>query len=345
MTESNDPLDQLRAANPVPAPLPSSALPTSGQRADALFKEITMTDPTIANPAVTNREFGPAPTKDQIAPRRGKAPRSKTGRRFALTGVAAATAAAVGFSVVALAPGSTTEAEAAMISAAQGTEAARAGTAIITVNADADGEQHEIVLTTAFDGSDLSATLDAADMGLELGGSPEVRIVDGSIFLSLGDGNWYSVDDPKIADLLSASGLPVNIRNDLSSGIVELVKTADNVEEVEPGHFRATVTVDDARRLAKDFPSLGLYTDQVTQFGADDLPAEVANQPLNIDLVLDDAGLIDVVTIGAAAVDPDSGEPATGSIRIDLNDLGTTQTIEAPANAQPMDLGSFLSGN
>lgn len=346
-------LAQLRAADPVPQPADPTrqgAAPSAAHAA-SLFEEITMSDPTLSDPTLTDpttnatsaddlRDFGPAPQRDELAPKR-------TGRRLAWTGVAAATAAVVGFGAVSLGPGSTSEVQAAMISAAENTEAARAGTAIITVSSDLGDRApmganlDELVLTTAFDGSDLMASLDTADLGMPIGGSPEVRIVDGVIYLSLGDSTWYSVEDARIVDLLTTAGLPVDIRNDLSQGIVELVKSAENVEEIEPGHFRATVTVEEARRLAEDFPSLGLYTDRALT-ETDELPAEIAEQPLEIDLVLDSEGLIDVVTIGATLDDPDSTESLRGSIRIDMNDLGTAQAIEAPADAEPIDLGSFL---
>ncbi|MEZ5377340.1 MAG: hypothetical protein R2733_12615 [Acidimicrobiales bacterium] len=328
MTDANDPiLAALRDANPVPDPRR-----LAGESTDALFQEITMTTSTDAANA---RDFGPAPTKDEIAPRRARRKRG-----VALTGAAAATAAAVGFGVVAFGPGSVPEAHAAMISAAENTDAARSGTAVITVTTDAEGG-HEFVLTTAFDGSDLSASVSGDDLASEIGGTPELRVVGGTIYVSDGD-QWYSIDDPRIADFLSAAGMPVDVRNTLSDGIVELVKSASNVEQLDARHYRATVTVGEAQRLAADFPSLGVFTDRI---GSEQLPADVADQPLDIDLVLDDNGLIDVVTIDADAVDPSTGEAMSGSISIDLNDLGITQTIEAPADAQPMDMGRMLGGN
>lgn len=345
-------LGRLRSVNPIPEPADPTTRSTtpSVTHAATLFEEITMSDPSLSDPSLSDpnqsdptvRDFGPAPQRDELAPKR-------TRKRMAWSGVAAATAAVVGFGVVSLGPGSTTEVQAAMVSAAESTEAARSGTAIITVSSDLGDrapmgvDLDELVLTTSFDGSDLQASLDAADLGLPIGGSPEVRIVDGIIYLSLGDGSWYSVEDARIVDLLTTAGLPVDIRNDLSQGIVELVKSAENVEELEPGHFRATVTVEEARRLAEDFPSLGLYTDRAT--ANDDTPDEIADQPLDIDLVLDAEGLIDVVTIGASLTDPDSAETVDGSIQIDLNDLGTTQVIEAPTNAEPIDIASFLSND
>ncbi len=345
-TDHPDPLDALRAANPSPADNPVTGLPLDRAR---LFQEITMSpadptastspEPTAPEPA---RSFGPAPTRDELEPRR----RVRTGRRFALTGVAAATAVAVGFGVVALVPGSTSAAEAAVVKAAQATEASDAGTAVITVDLEgldgrADGfSPGSLVLSTAFDGSDLSARLDGDQAGsFGFGGAPEVRVVDGVIYLDIGDGTWYSVDDPNLATLLSTVGLPVDIRSDLSSGIVELVTSADDVQDLGSGRYRATVTVEEARRLADAYPSLGLYTDRM-------LPAEVAQQPLQIELVLDGSGLIDVVTIGTALTDPDDPSiTATGSITIDFNDLGVDQDIVAPLGAEPLDLGSMLGGN
>ncbi len=337
-------LAALRDANPIPhVPL------ASGIQAETLFQEITMSAPssadlpsarlpseTLSSETAATRDFGPAPSKDEFAPR-GSAKK----RRFALTGVAAATAAAVGFGAVAIAPGSMPEAQAAMIAAAENTEAARAGTAIVTVTTDDGSGQQAFVLTTAFDGSDLRATISGDEMMSGFGDTPEVRVVDGTIYVSLGT-DWFAIDDPKIADLLATSGLPVDVRNSVSNGIVELVKSASNVEEIAVGHFRATVTVEEAQRLAADLPSLALFTDA---FGGEELPADVANQPLDIDLILDAAGMIDVVTIDTDAIDPTTGQAMNGSISIDLNDLGTAQTIEAPADAQPMDMGSLLGGN
>ncbi len=334
MTDSPDAdpvLEALANANPIPDP---NDLPASAVRADALFEEITMTShPTDPS---TIRDFGPAPSKDEFAPRRARK------RGFAITGVAAATAAAVGIGVVALGPGSVPEAHAAMISAAEDTEAARAGTAIITVIADDGSGEQQLLLTTAFDGSDLTATISGDDLPSPLGATPEVRVVDGTIYLSLGDG-WFAIDDPAIADLLTTTGLPVDVRDSLSNGIVELVKSASNVEQLDSTHFRATVTLEEARALAADLPSLALFTDRA--LGAGDLPADVAEQPFDIDLVLDADGLIDVVTIGTNAVDPESGETVNGSVSIDLNDLGSAQTIEAPADAQPLDITSLLGGD
>ncbi len=313
-----------------------------------------MSDPTSPSEIRTqtfgapeSRGFGPAPTKDELTPRRHRT------RRFALTGAAAATAAVVGFGAVALAPGSSTPAQAAMVSAAEDTEAVRTGTAIVTVDTSVDERLDELVLVTVFDGSDLSATLETGSLGFDFGGDPEVRLVDGVIYLSIADGEWFSVEDPRITDLVATSGLPVDIRNDLSRGIVELVKTASDVEELEPGHFTATVSVDEIRRIAENYPTLGLYSDRVLNDSAinekvlddSDLPADIGEHRVAIDLVLDEAGLIDVVTIGTSAIDPDTAETVDGSIRIDLNDLGTPQTIEAPADATPMDLAAMLGSD
>ncbi len=335
---ADDPLfDALRAANPVPTP------PLPSADADQLLQEILMSDPT----SPSQRDFGPAPTKDELTPRRNRT------RRFALTGAAAATAAVVGFGAVALAPGSSTPAQAAMVSAAEDTEAVRSGTAIVTVDTSVDERLDDLVLVTAFDGSDLSATLETGSLGVDFGGDPEVRLVDGVIYLSIVDGQWFSVEDPRITDLVAASGLPVDIRNDLSRAIVELVESASDVEELESGHFTATVSVDEIRRIAENYPTLGLYSDSVLNdnvlndsvLNEKELDADVGEHRVAIDLVLDDAGLIDVVTIGTSAVDPDTDEAIDGSIRIDLNDLGTPQTIDAPADATPMDLAALLGSD
>ncbi len=351
--DSPDPLDVLRAANPSPANLPLAEFTLDRSR---LLQEITMSDPTQSDPTQSDptqsesltssdaglRSFGPAPSKDELMPRRT----ARSGRRFAITGVAAASAVAVGFGVVALGPGSTTSAEAAVVKAAQATEASDSGTATITIGVDGldaslDGAPDgSFVLSTAFDGTDLSARLDGDQAGnFGFGGAPEVRVVDGVIYLNIGDGSWYSVDDPNIATMLSTVGLPIDIRSDLSSGIVELVTSADNVEDLGDSRYRATVTVEEARRLADSYPSLGLYTDRM-------LPAEIAQQPLEIELVLDGNGLIDVVTIGATLTDPDDpSASAGGSITIDFNDLGIDQDIVAPEGAETLDLGSLLNGD
>lgn len=326
----SDPIEALRAANPVPVDSAAGSTSTHDPRSapDALFQEIIMTDPSI------DRPFGPAPTRESLTTRhRG------VGRRVAIAGVAAATAAAIGVGAMALVPGNTTAAEAAMIGAAQQTEASDSGTAIVTIVADHSGEAMSFALTSRFDGDDLEVSLDADGsdaLGIPI--KPELRIVDGVIYVNVGAERWLSVDDPNIAALLSTFGMPVDIRNDLSSGIVDLVKEADDAEALGDDRFRATVTVGEARTLAGTYPSLGLYTDRA-------IPGAIDDEELVIDVTVDDAGLIDVITIGADATDPGTNERITGSITIDFEDMGVAQAIEAPADAEALDLGTFMSGD
>lgn len=328
--DMTDPIDRLRAANPV-SPNPDAA---HAPAARALFQEITMTDPTatIDPSGPTNDStaapspFSPPPTAEQMAA--SKAPR-KLPRRGAMTAAAAAAAAVIGVGAVSLIPGSLTPAAAAMLDAAQQTQAADSGTITVTLDVDGIDEAGQVSLITDYAGDDLSARLDGPD-AFGLGGdAPQIRIVDDVIYLNDG-GQWFSVADERVMSLLTTFGLPTDVRQTMSAGVVELIELADDAEENADGSFTATVTAEEVRLVAEGFPSFALFADEA-------LPEEVADQELQLDVVLDDNGLIDTVTLGADDLDEGDGSPVRADVTVDFDDLDAGAAIEAPADAEVID--------
>lgn len=328
--DMTDPIDRLRAANPV-SPTPDAA---QSPAARALFQEITMSDPTATidssastpEPQRASSPFSPPPTAEQMAA--AKAPR-KLPRRGALTAAAAAAAAVIGVGAVSLIPGSTTPAAAAMLDAAQQTQAADSGTITVTLDVDADDDSGQFSLITDYDGDDLAARL-AGSNEFGLGGeAPQLRVVDDVIYVNDG-GQWFSVSDDRVMSLLTTFGLPTDVRQTMSAGVVELIELADDAEENADGSFTATVTVEEVRLVAEGFPSFALFADEA-------LPEDVADQELQLDVVLDGNGLIDTVTLGADDLDEGDGTPVRADVTVDFDDLDAGAAIEAPADAEALD--------
>lgn len=320
-----DPIDHLRAANPVS---PSSDAAQS-PAARALFQEITMSDPnstTATAPQPAPSPFSPPPSAEEMAA--SKAPR-KLPRRGALTVAAAAAAAVIGVGAVSLIPGASTPAAAAMLDAAQQTQAADSGTITVTLDvADAD-ESGQLSLITDYDGDDLSARLDGSTEFGFGGEAPQLRVVDDVIYINDGD-QWFSVSDDRVMSLLTTFGLPTDVRQTMSAGVVELIELADDAVENADGSFSATVTAEDVQTVAEGFPSFALFTDEA-------LPDDVAGQEFALDVVLDDNGLIDTVTLGADDIDEGDGTPVEAGVTVDFDDLDAGSSIEAPADAEAID--------
>lgn len=328
MTDADD---RLRFANPIPPSAVSSPSVERSARADALFQEITMTDP---NASAAPSPFSPPPSRESIA--KANAPRRAP--RKILAGTAAAAAAViVGFGAVSLIPGSTTPAAAAMIDAAQQTQAADSGTITITLNVSDDvnaADSGEFTLTTNYSGDDLSARIDASnEAGLD-GETPQVRVVDNVLYIEEGS-TWYAVEDQRIMSLLGTFGLPTDVRQTMSAGVVELIELADNAVESADGSFTATVTAAEVKQVADGFPGFGLIANET-------LPADAAEHELELAVELDEDGLIDTVTLSGA--DADDTGAFHADVTIDFDDLDAGVIIEAPADAEVIDLDSFGDG-
>ncbi len=341
----NDPLDRLRAANPIPTSLTDAADRHSSIDKEVLFEEILAMpeQPTIiGQPAAERpaRDFGAPPTHEEVTNASGP----KRSRRW-IPGVAAAAAVGViGLGAVSLIPQTTTPAGAAMIQAAEQTESMESG--IVTVGfsvAEGDGMEGSadsgIVLTSQFDGDDFSARLveSSGDASSEQLVGLEVRLVDGTLFGSDGE-RWFEVSDPIIETLLTTNGLPVDVRDSMAAAVVDLAKVAEGVEEVEPGHFTGIITGEETASVVSKYPSLNFFATELT--GVD-----VEGEEIEFDLVLDETGAIDTVTLRDQDVeDPTSSEPTLNAIEIvvDFDDLGEPQAIEAPDGAIELDVGEFL---
>ncbi len=325
----NDPIDDLRAANPVSPSADAAQSPA----ARALFQEITMSNPnsstaTASQPAPS--PFSPPPSAQEMAA--SKAPR-KLPRRGALTAAAAAAAAVIGVGAVSLIPGATTPAAAAMLDAAQQTQAADSGTITVTLDVAGSDDDGRFSLITDYDGDDLAARLDgSAEFGIG-GVAPQLRVVDDVIYVNDGD-QWFSVSDERVMSLLTTFGLPTDVRQTMSAGVVELIELADDAVENADGSFSATVTVDEVRLIAEGFPSFALFADEA-------LPDDVAAQELSLDVVLDDSGLIDTVTLGADDLDEGDGTPVEAGVTVDFDDLDAGSSIDAPADAEAIDFSGF----
>ncbi len=319
----NDPIDRLRAANPVPETDPSTL------NHDRIFASVTGAD---AAPATNDRAlFSAPPTQESV--RAGSSRQPRRGRVVA--GVAAAfVVGAMGFGAVSLIP-SSTPAAAAMVQAAAATEAADTGTVTLGIELEDSSDTYGATLFSRFDGQDFSATLVEAS-GDDLGVLPvefEVRVIDGEIYVSDGD-MWVVVDDPNVMTALEATGFPLDIGT-ASAAVVDLVEAAESVEEVEPGHFRGTVTVGEIKAIAADHPSLEFFVPEL-------FDTELDDEMLEIDLITDQSGAVDLLTLNASPTAPDgSDEQVDATLVIDFEDLGTEQVIERPADAQPLDLTTF----
>lgn len=328
----NDPIDRLRAANPV-TPSDSSLVDR-----DEIFAAVTASEADSADeiprPMATEREalFSAPPSQESVKTELRRRPRSG---RILAGAAAAVVAGAVGFGAVSLIPSSSAPAAAAMAQVAQATEAADSGTVTVSIGLEDEAETFGVTLFSRFDGRDFSATLiDAA--GQELDGLPtdvEVRFIDGEVYVSDGE-RWIVVDDPNMMTALEASGFPLDVGS-ASAAVVDLVEAADGVVETEPGRFQGTVTVAEVKEVAADHPSLEFFVPEL-------FDTELDQEELEIDLVSDGSGAVDMVTISAVPeVEEAAGGEVEATLVIDFEDLGTEQIIERPADAEPLDLGSF----
>lgn len=334
----SDPLERLRAANPVPGSSNSAPAP------DAVFEDIIMT---------SNSPFGPppvrtAPSAPPTSPRRG--------RRFAIAGVAAAAVAAVGVTAPGWFGDDLSPAHAALVAAANSTAAMESGTAIVELSGFDD---HRLMLESGFHGEDLSIVVATDGHGLghrvtEFSRDLELRVVDRVVYLQLGEDQWISVDDARIAPLLSGTPLAVDVRSNLARSVTDLVRNAQDVEEPAPNHFVATVTVEELTSL--------LPLSEQFLAGSSGLSDAEATLAVRVELTLDAEGMIDVMTLshdlstsrGAAPSMPSredaTNNPATNHsapddhivvITIDFNDLGQGAPIPVPENATPFSASSL----
>ncbi len=362
----NDPIDNLRSANPVPTDQNSA----HSARAEALFQEITMTDPNTINPntidpntllpntAATTTSAAAAAASTSVAPQSAAAvssspftappsreamtrtnTRRRPSRKTKVGTAAAAAAAVIGFGTFSLIPGAVSPAAASMLSAAEQTQAADSGTVTVTLNVSEGSDAETVSLITNYSNDDLAARLEAGDFDLGPN-TPEIRIVDDVIYVSDGDA-WYSANDPRLVSLFGTLGLPTDVRQTMSAGVVELLERADDAVEVSDGVFEATVTVAEVQEVAEGFPGFGVVAGDA--FGDEDLPADVAEEVLSLDVVLDADGLIDTVTLGADDFDDSAaGSPSVdAAVTIDFDDLDAGVTIVAPENAEEVDLDGF----
>ncbi|MFV0526634.1 MAG: hypothetical protein ACK5RL_19295 [Acidimicrobiales bacterium] len=337
-----DPIELLARANPVP---PSTTGAAATPEARRRFQEIIMTTPTpdrstpdpIAEP-VNVPEPGFAPPT--IAALTASEQRRGRLRRWGVPATAAAAAAAVvAAGVAVILPGSTPAAAEAMVSAAQTTGSAESGSVVITANMASGGEAGNFEMVSHFDGDDLTMILEPGE-GLDPADEfdqVELRLVDGVAYFMDDTGAWYSVDDPAVTSVVSGLA-PIDVKDQVASGLIDIATNAENAEEVEPGHYTATTTMAELADLIPANPVLdgtsGLEANEVDR----ELPPELAGQQVNLDIRLDDTDQIDIVTFTGVDLTDEQGTPVSAEVVVDFQDLGVPQDIEAPASAQPVDL-------
>lgn len=323
-SRDTDPMAALRAANPVPPP---ATAPTTGP--DQVFDHLVASaSSTEADPG-----FAPPPSEGSVRARRSP----QWGRRLAWGGVAAAVLAVAGLGVSALIPQSLSPAQASVVQAAQATEAATSGTAVITLTAGSgrdNAETHTMVANVAYHQDDLAVVVTAPDAEE---GPLELRVVDGVVYFRIGGEEWQGIDDRRITSALATFGLPfADLQYELARGLVDLVRSADDVSEIGPGHYRATVTAAQALELVRRLPMPGLTGTDVLA----DLPAEAADHTFVVDATLDDAGRLDAVHISPILTE---SEPELSiSLSVELGDLAVGLPIAVPEGAVLLDLATLL---
>lgn len=317
-------LRRLADADPAQtSPLPGAASPEARQA----FATATSGTATTSTPGATG--FGPPPVGvDARRPHRWGA----------LAGVAAAGAVVAG-GVLALAPGGSTPALAAVQSAADTTASVDEGVMRTTVDlAGTDGAEQGSLsaeVLTRFDQGDLAVTVDLLESSHDAdelidGPEAEAVLVDGVAYArtTLDDEGWFGVEAPPF--VTSAVEDLANPRSILAVVDDLLDATEDGTVEVGGETLtRYVATVDLTEQTLRAAGAFGLAGGlDVTPTGTVDV------------VLLVDGDVLRVMTLSGTA-----GETSLPDAEVDFeitvafDDLGVDQDIVAPADVTVVELG------
>lgn len=314
-----DSLAQLRDANPVPLDPAARAHPA----AQALFEEITMgttiTDRTTPEDAAVERGVDDARTMSTGRQRRSR-------WTFA---AAAAAIAVVATGVVAIWPRDGQTAQAAVLAAAESTEAAESGRIIGSIEI---GDEERIDLDTRFDGEDVTTRFEVTGATAPVSEAlvTEFRTVDGELFFASGqaDGGlqWIVGGEDIFTDLDPILSVPGGTSIADADGLVDVISAAEGFEALGDGAYAATVTLDAIRSLESIPFGLALLA-------ADDaVPGDLV---LDLRTTIGDDGRLSRLSVEFDDPDAPAEAPFRSRIESSFIELDTPQSIEAPANAQP----------
>lgn len=345
MTDDNTPrsappdalLDALRAADPVdPGALPATDSPQARQvlaaamTADAPAEAAAdaPAEAEIAELAPTGTDGAPAVVRFVAPPvvnrRRSRAVPSPRGRLLAASAAAMAVIAA---GAVALWPGGTSPALAAVADTAS-VSSGRVTTTLSVAGSGTDTESGSATLEAVFDGSNVAVTVSdvssSSDPGMaDRADQLEGRIVDDSVYVKDGD-TWHSAPGGSLASTTAKKFLDPRAVLDTVKDLTDITDLGPaTIDGVETTHYRGVVDLG-GESVANWLATMDPSAEKVKAEGQ-----------ATVDLYVGSDGLLRHLDVTGNAQDPDSTDGATFTLTTVFSDLGANLDVEAPANAVP----------
>jgi len=328
-------LDALRAADPVdPATLPAGdsaqarqvlaaaftadALDTAAEPAAAEVVELAPTGTDGGPEAV---RFVPPPVVNRRRPRAVPSPRGR------LLAASAAAVAVIVAGTVALLPGGTSPALAAVAD----TASVSSGRVTTTLSVESNGSQAEsgsATLEAVFEGSDVAVTVSdvtsSSDPGVaDRASQLEGRIVDDSVYIRDGE-TWRSAPGGSLASTTAKKFLDPRAVLDTVKDLTDITDLGPaTIDGVETTHYRGVVDLG-GESVASWLASMDPSAEKVKAEGE-----------ATVDLYVGADGLLRHLDVKGNAQDPDSTDGATFTLTTVFSDLGADLDVEAPADAVP----------
>ncbi len=323
-------LDDLRAADPVdPASLPAADSALARQTLAAAYAAGSA-DPAEAGVdlAPTGTDGGPGAVRFVPPPvvnrRRPRAVPSPRGRLLAASAAAVAVVAA---GAVALWPGGTSPALAAVTDTAS-VSSGRVTTTLSVTSSGSEAESGSATLEAVFEGADLAVTVSdvlfsgdhgEADRASELEG----RIVDDTVYLNDGD-TWYSAPGGSLASATAKKFLDPRAVLDTVKDLTDITDLGPaTIDGVETTHYRGVVDLG-GESVANWLATMDPSAEKVQAEGE-----------ATVDLYVGGDGLLRHLDVTGNAQDPDSTDGATFTLTTVFSDLGANLEVEAPSDAVP----------
>ncbi|MDH4075500.1 MAG: hypothetical protein OEW29_06135 [Acidimicrobiia bacterium] len=339
-------LDALRAADPVdPAALPAPESAQARQVLAAAMSVDPVADTTVDPARADITELAPTGTDGAgpeairfVAPPvvNRRRPRGVPSPRGRLLAASAAALAVIAAGAVALWPGGTSPALAAVADTAS-VSSGRVTTTLSVKSSGSEAESGSATLEAVFDGSNVAVTVSDVSSSSDPGAAErasqlEGRIVDDAVYFNA-DGTWRSAPGGSLASTTAKKFLDPRAVLDTVKDLTDITDLGPAIiDGVETTHYRGVVDLGGesvAGWLATMDPS------------AEGVKAE---GEATVDLYVDVDGLLRHLDVTGNAQDPASTDAATFTLTTVFSDLGADLDVEAPANAVPFGADTTVFG-
>lgn len=322
-------LDALRAADPVDtAALPAPDSPEARQVLAAATADAVREAPVIELAPTGTDGGGPEAVRFVAPPvvnrRRPRAVPSPRGRLLAASAAAMAVIAA---GAVALWPGGTSPALAAVSDTAS-VSSGRVTTTLSVESSGSDAESGSATLEAVFEGSNVAVTVSDVSLSdgpqaAEQASQMEGRIVDDAVYVRDGD-TWRTAPGGSLASATAKKFLDPRAVLDTVKDLTDITDLGPaTVDGVETTHYRGVVDLG-GESVANWLASMDPSAEKVQAEGE-----------ATVDLYVGSDGLLRHLDVTGNAQDPDSADGATFTLTTVFSDLGADLDVQAPADAVP----------